>query len=257
MVGALFAADAWHNVTFSSEEVEDAGYNLAKAMGMGAAIVCLLYLATNISYLLVLPMSGSDRVSDPSGRGIAYAAEDRVATAAAEVLFGGAGTYLVTGAIMISTFGCINGMVLTGARAYFAMARDGLFFRPVGRLSDKTRVPAVALVLQGIWACLLTLSGTYGQLLDYVIFSALLFYVLTIAGMIRLRWKRSEIPRPFRAPAFPFLPVLYIVTAAFIMGVLLVCRPGYTWPGLIIVALGVPVYFCWRTRSGSDLASQQ
>ncbi|MBI5527963.1 MAG: amino acid permease [Deltaproteobacteria bacterium] len=251
MVGSLFSADAWNNVGFSAEEVEDAGKNVAKAMALGATLVCVLYVITNLSYLAVLPLGGEESAADPLGRGIAHAAEDRVGTAVAEVLFGGAGKFLVAAAIMVSTFGCINGMLLTGARAYYAMARDGLFIAPIGTLSENTRVPAVSLVVQCVWACLLTLSGTYGQLLDYVIFAALLFYVVTIAGMMRMRRTKPDAPRPFRTPAYPVLPVFYIAAASAIMIVLLVHKPMYTWPGLIIVALGIPVYFAWKRAKGA------
>ena len=159
------------------------------------------------------------------------------------------GAVAIAVVVMISTFGCLNGMILAGPRLYYAMACDGLFFRGVGTLGERSGVPGRGLVLQAVWASLLTLSGTYSDLLDYVIFAALLFYVLTILGVFILRRKAPQIERPYRALGYPFVPALYILAATVMMAVLLVARPLYTWPGLLIVAFGVPVYFVWRTRS--------
>jgi APA family basic amino acid/polyamine antiporter len=180
--------------------------------------------------------------------GIQRAAEDRVATAAAAHIFGPVAVQIMAAVIMISTFGCINGMALAGARVYYAMALDGLFFRPAGKLDPVYRTPAVSLVVQCVWACLLTLTGTYSNLLDYVIFAVLLFYMLTIAGLFVLRRKRPEAARPYRALGYPFLPAFYIALAGLIEVLLLIYKPVYTWPGLIIVLLGVPVYFVWHRR---------
>jgi APA family basic amino acid/polyamine antiporter len=238
MVGALFSADAWNNVTFTAAEVRNPRRNVPLALGLGVGIVCALYIAINFVYLRLLPLGS-----------IQHAPEDRVATAAAGVIFGPVAVQLMAAAVMISTFGCINGMLLAGARVYYAMALDGLFFRPVSKVHPQFHTPAISLVVQGIWACLLTVSGTYGDLLDYVIFAVLLFYILTIAGVFVLRRKRPEIERPYRALGYPWLPALYIAAAGLIEVLLLLYKPKYTWPGLIIVVLGVPVYFLWRRRA--------
>jgi APA family basic amino acid/polyamine antiporter len=171
-----------------------------------------------------------------------------VATAAAGVIFGPLAVQLMAAAIMISTFGCINGMALAGARVYYAMALDGLFFKRVAKLDTTHHTPAVSLVVQCVWASLLTLTGTYNDLLDYVIFAVLLFYMLTIAGVFVLRRRLPDAPRPYRALGYPVLPALYILLAGVIEVLLLLYKPAYTWPGLIIVLLGVPVYFVWKPK---------
>jgi len=235
MVGSLFSSDAWNNVTFTGEEVRNPKRNLPLALGLGVTVVSLLYLAANVSYLRLLPLEG-----------IQGAAEDRVGTAAVAVVLGSEAVQVMAVAIIISTFGCMNGMILAGARVYYAMARDGVFFRRVARVDPKRHTPAASLVVQCIWACVLTLSGTYSDLLDYVIFAVLLFYILTIAGVFVLRRRRPEMPRPYRAIAYPVAPAAYIAAAGFIEILLLVYKPNYTWPGLIIVLLGIPVYYLWR-----------
>jgi basic amino acid/polyamine antiporter, APA family len=237
MVGALFSADAWNNVTFTAGEVRRPRRDVPLALGLGVGIVCAIYIASNFVYLRLLPLEA-----------IQQAREDRVATAAVSVLFGPVAVQIMAAAIMISTFGCINGMVLAGARVYYAMALDGLFFKPVGRLDPVHHTPAISLVVQCVWACLLTLTGTYSNLLDYVIFAVLLFYILTVAGIFVLRRKRPEAERPYRALGYPVLPSVYIALAALIEILLLIYKPSYTWPGLIIVLLGVPVYFIWHGR---------
>ncbi len=191
-----------------------------------------------------------------AGRGIQFASQDRVATAVMESAFGGIGAKLMAGAILISTFGCINGIILAGARAYYAMSRDGLFFKSAGRLSARG-VPVNSLWLQWAWTCLLCLSGSYGQLLDYVIFAALAFYILTIVGLFVLRRTRPDAPRPYRAFGYPVLPALYIVMASWICVVLLRYKPQYTWPGLILVLLGAPAYAVWKRLSAGVPAEQQ
>lgn len=238
MVGALFSADAWNNVTFAAEEVRDPERTVPRALVAGTTLVILLYLAANLAYLCVLPALGSPDATDPLGRGIAYAARDRVATAAMEVVLGPAGVVAMAAAIMISTFGCVNGLILSGARVTYAMARDDLFFAPAGRLSA-AGVPTFALVAQGVWAAVLTLSGTYGDLLDYVIFAALLFYALTVAATLRYATR----------PLARVLAVGYVVMAAAVMLDLLVVKPRFTWPGLLIVLSGTPVYAYW-VRTG-------
>jgi APA family basic amino acid/polyamine antiporter len=237
MVGALFSADAWNNVTFAAGEVRRPRRNVPLALGLGVGVVCAIYIASNFVYLRLLPLEG-----------IQQAREDRVATAAVSVLFGPVAVQIMAAAIMVSTFGCINGMVLAGARVYYAMALDGLFFKAVGRLNPVHHTPAVSLVVQCVWACLLTMTGTYSNLLDYVIFAVLLFYMLTVAGIFVLRRKRPEAERPYRALGYPVLPLLYIAMAGLIEVLLLIYKPSYTWPGLIIVLLGVPVYYIWHGR---------
>ena len=237
MVGALFSADAWNNVTFTGAEVRNPRRNIPLALGLGVAIVSVLYIAANVVYLNVLPFAA-----------IQNAAEDRVATAAAAVMFGPMGVQLMAAAIMISTFGCANGLILAGARVYYAMALDRLFFHKVAALSPRTHAPVFSLAIQCIWATLLTLSGTYSDLLDYVIFAVLLFYILTIAGIFRLRRTRPDAERPYRALGYPVLPAAYMAAAGLIEILLLLYKPSYTWPGLIIVLLGVPVYFVWRKK---------
>ncbi len=245
-VGSLFSSDAWNNVTFTAGEIENPRRNLPLSLALGTGVVLLLYVLCNFVYLSVLPLAGDAHAGTIVGRGIQYAAQDRVATAVMEQAFGGAGAKLMAGAILISTFGCVNGMLLAGARVYYAMSRDGLFFQSVGKLSEKSGVPVNSLWVQWGWTCLLCLSGSYGQLLDYVIFAVLIFYILTIAGLFVLRRTRPDAVRPYKAFGYPVLPALYIVMAAWISVVLLRYKPQYTWPGLILVLLGVPVYLLWK-----------
>jgi APA family basic amino acid/polyamine antiporter len=251
-VGSLFSSDAWNNVTFTAGEIENPRRNLPLSLAIGTGAVSLLYIACNFVYLSVLPMMGSADAVSVLGAGISHAEYDRVATAVMDVAFpGGIGAKLMAGAILVSTFGCVNGIILAGARVYYAMSRDGLFFKSAGRLSARG-VPVNSLWLQWAWTCLLCLSGSYGQLLDYVIFAALAFYILTIFGLFVLRRTRPDAPRPYRAFGYPMLPALYIAMAAWICVVLLRYKPQYTWPGLILVLLGAPVYAVWR-RKGSGV----
>jgi basic amino acid/polyamine antiporter, APA family len=244
--GSLFSSDAWNNITFTAGEVRNPRRNIPLALGLGTGLVIGLYLLANVAYLVVLPFPD-----------IQAAAEGRVGTATLEHLFPKVGAALMAAAIMISTFGCNNGLILAGARAYYAMARDGLFFRKVGEL-NRAKVPGWGLVLQGVWAAFLVLPRTgsdpaklgnlYSDLLDYVISAALLFYILTIAGLFRLRYTRPNAERPYRAFGYPIVPALYIIGASVLVVVLLMYRPMTTWPGFAIVLLGVPVYFLWRAR---------
>jgi APA family basic amino acid/polyamine antiporter len=245
--GSLFSSDAWNNITFTAGEVRDPRRNLPLSLALGTGTVMAIYLLANVAYLATLPLAA-----------IQHAPSDRVATATLEAILPGLGAALMAAAIMISTFGCNNGLILAGARAYYAMARDGLFFKNVGRLNGAL-VPAGGLVLQGAWAAILVLPRTYnpatgaygnlyGNLLDYVISAALIFYILTIAGVFRLRRIRPDAARPYRAFGYPVVPALYIVGATIILGVLFAYRPATTWPGLAIVLLGVPVYLVWRKR---------
>jgi APA family basic amino acid/polyamine antiporter len=197
-----------------------------------------------VAYIRMLPLEGLPGASDVLGRGIQFATSDRVGVAAATMLFGAPAAIFMAVLIMVSTFGCNNGLILAGARVTFAMARDGLFFAKAGRLNRRS-VPGAALVVQAVWASLLCLTGTYGNLLDYVIFAVLIFYGLTVAGLFILRRKRPDAERPYRAFGYPVVPALYILAAAAIAVDLLILKPTYTWPGLGIVLLGVPVYFAW------------
>jgi APA family basic amino acid/polyamine antiporter len=247
-VGSLFSSDAWNNVTFTAGEIRNPKRNLPLSLAIGTGVVLLLYILCNFVYLSVLPLHGDPHATTVVGRGIAYAAQDRVATAVMEQAFGSLGAKLMAGAILISTFGCVNGMLLAGARVYYAMSRDGLFFQAVGRLSANSKTPVNSLWLQWGWTCLLCLSGSYGQLLDYVIFAVLIFYILTIVGLFVLRRTRPDAVRPYRAFGYPVLPAVYIVLASWISVVLLRYKPQYTWPGLILVLLGVPVYWIWKMQ---------
>ena len=245
--GSLFSADAWNNITFTAGEVKDPRRNVPLSLALGTFVVITLYLLANVAYLATLPFAQ-----------IQHAAGDRVATATLNAIFPGLGQTIMAVGIMISTFGCANGLILAGARAYYAMARDALFFRRTGQLND-AKVPAWGLLLQGLWAVFLVLPRTYdpatraygnlyNNLLDYVISAALIFYILTIAGIFRLRRIRPDADRPYRAVGYPVVPALYIAGAATILTVLFVYRTATTWPGLIIVLLGVPVYFAWKPK---------
>ncbi len=248
-VGSLFSADAWNNVTFTAGEVKNPSRNLPLALAMGTGVVILLYIACNFIYLCVLPLDGLPNGATILARGIKYAAEDRVGTAVMTQMFGAIGGSLMAAAILISSFGCNNGLILSGARVYYAMAKDGLFFRNVAKLHPKYKTPAVSLMVQMVWACLLCVSGSYGQLLDYIIFAVLVFYILTIVGLFVLRRTRPNAERPYRAIGYPILPAIYIVMALFVDVVLLRYKPQFTWPGLIVVLLGIPVYYAWSRRS--------
>jgi len=251
---SLFSADAWNNITFTAGEVKEPRRNVPLSLALGTILVITLYLLANVAYLIALPWDA-----------IQNAPSDRVASETANVIFPGTGATIMAIAIMISTFGCNNGLILAGARAYYAMARDGLFFRKVGHL-NKNHVPAWGLIIQGIWAGALVLPRTvktdaagnvtgygnlYGNLLDYVISAALIFYILTIAGIFVLRRKRPNAERPYKAFGYPIVPVLYIIGATVILAVLFIYQTATTWPGLIIVLTGVPIYFLWR-RSSTD-----
>lgn len=248
MVGSLFAMDAWNNITFTAAEVRNPKRNLPLSLAMGTGIVVFLYTLANIAYLRVLPISGDPNGATALARGIEFAADGRVATAVCQVIFGPAGAIVMAVAILISGFGCNNGLILSGARIYYAMAKDRLFFKSAGRV-NRHHAPSAALIVQGVWASILCLSGTYSQLLDFLIFAVLIFYILTLGGLFVLRWKKPEMERPYRAFGYPYLPALYLLMAVFLEIQLLRYKPQYTWPGLIIVLLGVPVYAVWRYRS--------
>ena len=247
-VGSLFSADAWNNVTFTAGEVKNPQRNLPLSLALGTGVVIALYIGCNFIYLSALPLAGSPTGTTILERGIQYASEDRVATAALTQMVGSMGGAPMAIAIMLSSFGCNNGLILAGARVYYAMAKDGLFFRSVARLHPTYKTPVVSLMVQMGWTCILCLSGSYGQLLDYIIFAVLVFYILTIAGLFVLRRTRPGMDRPYRAIGYPVLPAAYIVVAGLIEVLLLLYKPSYTWPGLILVLLGVPVYVVWRKK---------
>jgi APA family basic amino acid/polyamine antiporter len=245
-VGSLFSSDAWNNVTFVAGEVRHPERNLPLALALGSGAVILLYILVNYAYLAVLPLAGTGDGTTVLARGIQHASEDRVATAVIQQMFGPVGAKIMAAAILVSCFGAVNGMILAGARVYYAMAKDGLFFRGAMRIHPTYRTPARSLIMQCVWSCVLCVSGSYGQLLDYVIFAVLTFYILTIAAVFVLRSKRPDAPRPYRALGYPVLPAIDILLATFIAYALLRYKPQYTWPGLIIVLLGIPVYFLFR-----------
>jgi APA family basic amino acid/polyamine antiporter len=249
MVGALFSADAWASVTFAAAEVRNPKRDLPLALAFGTGVVIALYILTNLAYLCELPATGTADAASVVGRGIAHASSDRVAAAAMQVVWGSAGAKITAVLVMISGFGCANGLILTGARVIYAMSQDRVFFAAAGRL-NRASVPAVALVMQGIWAAVLTLSGTYSELLDYVIFAQLMFYVLTVSAVFVLRRRRPDAPRPYRAWGYPIVPALYVIAASALMVDLLILKPRFTWPGLLIALSGVPIYY-WTTRQRS------
>jgi basic amino acid/polyamine antiporter, APA family len=248
LVGSLFSADAWYDVTFISGEVINPKRNVPLSLFFGTLLVSVIYMLTNFVYIKILPLSGSPDGTDVLSRGIQYATDDRVATSAMSVVFGDYAAIIMAIFIMISTFGCNHGLVMAGPRVYYAMAKDGLFFRKVAEINKKG-VPGFAIVVQGIWSVLLCLSGTYGNLLDYVIFAVLLFFTLTILAIFILRKKRPDIPRPYKAFGYPVIPAIYILVTFAIMVILLIYKPDYTFPGLGIVILGIPVFYIWRKHN--------
>lgn len=247
MVGSLFSSDAWNNITFTAGEVVNPKRTIPLSLALGTGIVTLLYILANVAYLLVLPVVGSATATDVVGRGIQFATTNRVGAAAAEVIFGINGAGIMAALIMVSTFGCNNGLILSGARVYFAMAKDGLFFKKTGELNASS-VPAMALIFQGIWASALCLSGKYEDLLDYVVTAVLIFYILTIAGIFILRKKQPNAERPYKAFGYPVLPALYILIATAIIIDLILLKPVTTLIGIGIILIGIPVYFIWKRK---------
>jgi len=231
MVGSIFSSDAWNNVTFVAGEIKNPKRNIGLALFLGTFIVTIIYVMTNVMYTAVLPLDA-----------IAGADKDRVAVAASHVIFGNVGTVVIALMIMISTFGCNNGLILAGARVYYAMSKDGLFFKKAGNLNSLA-VPEWALWVQGLIACLWSISGKYGQLLDMISFVVVIFYVLTILGIFILRRKQPNVERPYKAFGYPWLPVIYILMGITFCVLLIIYKPQYTWPGLIITLLGVPLYY--------------
>lgn len=249
MVGALFAMDAWYNITFTSAEVRGPRRNLPLSLFLGTLSVSVLYLGINLVYILCLPAQGIPDGADDVARGIAFAGADRVATASMNALLGRSAEFWMALVVVISTFGCNNGIILSGARVFYAMALDGLFFRRTGQLNRKG-VPAMALLAQSAWGIALCFSGTYSQLLDYVIFASLLFSVLVIVAVFVLRIRRPHVPRPVPAWGYPVLPAVFVLAGTGILLSLLIYKPEYTWPGLLIVLSGIPVYFVWKRIYG-------
>ncbi len=243
MTGSLFSSDAWNNVTFIAGEIKNPQRNIGLSLFLGTLIVSVLYMATNLMYLHVLPLDG-----------IAFPKSDRLAVAAANQIFGNPGMQLIAVLIMISTFGCNNGLVLAGARVYYTMAKDKLFFRQAGEL-NRNAVPEWALWAQCVVASLLCLSGEYGNLLDMISFVVVIFYTLTIAGIFVLRRKRPDAPRPYKAFGYPFLPALYIAMGISFCTLLIIYKPKFTWPGLIITLVGIPLYFIAVGRSRNQRGS--
>jgi APA family basic amino acid/polyamine antiporter len=242
MVGSIFSSDAWNNVTFIAGEIKNPQRNIGLSLFLGTLIVTIIYVSANVMYTAVLPLTD-----------IAYAEKDRVAVAASTVIFGGVGTIIIALMIMVSTFGCANGLILAGARVYYTMAKDGLFFRKAGEL-NRFAVPQQALWVQGVLASIWCLSGRYGDLLDMVSFVVVLFYMLTIAGIFILRKKRPDAERPYRAFGYPLLPIIYILMGITFCTLLIIYKPAFTWPGLIIALIGIPIYFIAVRRKKEEAA---
>ncbi len=248
MVGSLFSSIAFESITFIAGEVVNPKRNIPLSLIIGTGTVTILYILANVVYVLILPVRGIPEGATEIARGIQFAASDRIGIAAATEIFGLSAAAIMAVLIMISTFGCNNGLVLSGARVFFAMSKDKLFFKKVGTL-NRHSVPGIALILQAVWASLLCLSGTYGDLLDYVVFAVLIFYILTIAGIFILRKKRPDAERPYKTFGYPVVPIIYLAIALAICIDLLIFKPTYTWPGMIIVLMGIPVYSLWKKFS--------
>lgn len=242
IINSLFSSDAWNNVTFIAGEIKDPKKNIPKSLFYGTTIVTVIYILANLAYLALLPKGGAPDATDAIGQGIMFASNDRVGAGAASVIFGGIGIMFMAALIMISTFGCNNGLILAGSRLFYAMSTDGLFFKQAKKL-NRFNVPSVAMWIQGIWASLLCLSGKYGDLLVYSTFASLIFYILTIFGIFILRKKEPNTERPYKAFGYPVIPALYILITLAICVDLLVYDFRNAGMGLIIVLLGIPVYF--------------
>ncbi|MBA4055073.1 MAG: amino acid transporter [Marivirga sp.] len=243
MVGSIFSSDAWNNVTFIAGEIKNPQRNIGLSLFLGTLLVTIIYVSANIMYTAVLPLNE-----------IAFAEKDRVAVAASHVIFGNIGTIIIALMIMVSTFGCNNGLILAGARVYFTMAKDGLFFKQAGEL-NKFAVPQLALWVQCALACFWCLSGKYGDILDMVSFVVVLFYILTIAGIFILRKKRPDAPRPYKAFGYPVLPLIYIAMGMTFCSLLIIYKPKFTWPGLIITLIGIPIYYFAMNQKKSAKAN--
>ena len=247
IINSLFSSDAWNNVTFIASEIKDPKKNIPRSLFLGTLIVTIIYILANVAYLTLLPIDGSPLSSDAIGQGIKFASNDRVGAAAASVLFGGLGVSIMAILIMISTFGCNNGLILAGSRLFYAMSKDGLFFKKAQNLNS-SNVPSIALWLQCLWASILCLSGQYGELLKYSTFASLLFYILTIGGLFILRKKEPETERPYKAYGYPFIPLLYIIITLAICINLLIYDTLSTGLGLVIVLFGIPIYYITKKK---------
>ena len=256
MIGPIFSSSAWNTITYTAGEIQNPQRNIPLSLFLGTLSVSLLYISANVVYVMLLPVSGTPEGVDTFARGISFASNERVGTAAAEMIFGAPAAIVMAIFIMISTFGCNNGIVLSGARVYYAMAKDGLFFQKAADLNSKG-VPAYALVVQCLWACLLCISGKYSDLLKYVTFATLLFYILTIAGVFILRRKQPLAERPYKAFGYPIIPAFYLIVATTICINLLLFETSISlfgislkpsWVGLGIVLLGIPVFYGWKKR---------
>ena len=247
LIGPLFSSSAWNNVTYTAGEMKNPKKDIPLSLLYGTLTVSFLYILANIAYLTLLPVQGQPKAIDTVGRGIMFATNDRVGTAAAEMIFGNPATIIMAIFIMISTFGCNNGIILSGARVYYAMAKDNLFFKKAAELNRKG-VPASSLIMQCFWACLLCLTGTYSDLLDYTVFAILVFYILTIFGVFILRKKQPNTPRPYKAFGYPIIPAIYLFFAIALCINLLIYKPVPSWIGVGIVALGVPVFYLWKRK---------
>ncbi len=241
-VGTLFSSDAWNGLTFAGDEVVEPKKTIPRGLAIGTIVVTVLYLLMNVAYLCILPLKGDPNGADVFSRGIQFASEDRVAAAAANLIGGQGFSIVVAMLIMVSTFGCNNGLILSGARVYYTMAKDGLFFKNFGKLSERG-VPQNALWWQCFWASFLCLTGKYGDLLDYLMGVVILFYAFTIYGIFILRRKMPDAERPIKAPGYPIIPMLYVIVASIIVLILIKEKPQFTYPGLAIVAIGIPIYF--------------
>jgi basic amino acid/polyamine antiporter, APA family len=247
IINSLFSSDAWNNVTFIAGEIKDPKKNIPRSLFLGTLIVTIIYILANIAYLALLPMNGSAISDSVAGNGIMFAAQDRVGAAAANVIMGNIGVFAMAGLIMVSTFGCNSGLILSGGRLFYAMSKDGLFFKKASELNTNN-VPAKALWFQCIWACVLCISGKYGDLLTYSTFASLLFYILTIYGIFILRKKEPDTERPYKAFGYPIIPAIYILITALICITLLIYDTKSTGLGLVIVGLGVPVYYFMKSK---------
>lgn len=242
MIGSLFSSDAWNNVTFIAGEVKEPHKNIPLGLFIGTSIVTIIYILANVAYLMILPIKGNPDSSTVLGQGLMFAQNDRVGTAALNVMFGEVSKYMMAALIMISTFGCNNGLILAGSRLFQSMANEGLFFKKAGELNNAS-VPGKALYMQALWASVLCLSGSYGDLLDYSTFASLIFYIVTIAGLFILRKKEPNTPRPYKAFGYPLIPLLYILIACLICINLLFIEPFNTGMGVLMILIAIPVYY--------------
>ncbi len=250
IINSLFSSDAWNNVTFIAAEIKDPKRNIPRSLFLGTTLVTIIYLLANLAYLALLPMSGSPDGASVVEKGIMFASEDRVGAAAANMILGNVGVFVMAGLIMISTFGCNSGLILAGGRLFYAMSKDGLFFKQAGEL-NKNNVPEKALWFQCVWASVLCLSGKYGDLLTYATFASLLFYILTIYGIFILRKKEPDTERPYKAFGYPFIPALYLLVTLAICATLLIYDTKNTGLGLFIVLLGIPIYYITQSVTKS------